>query len=329
MGGGGSYYDRDVYQTKHTYSDNSEKHMSRRTLDNGMDPKDKYVQSESEAPLVLVFDVTGSMGSAPKVALDKGPLLAGQLAIRKYLGEGPELLIAAVGDVTSDDGPLQVGEFSHPRSLDSWFQRVWIEGNGGGTTEESYEFMAYFFANRVELPNAKRPFLIFFGDEGFREQMTAKELKVHFGGQHATTSSRDAFRDLLEKFQGNVFRVQRQYGNSSEHKVIVGQWKQVLGDERVLEIGLEDKAVGDVILGILAIMGGTRTLDEYCEDMRTRKNATTQKAEPQSEQRIELVRGVLEPLTAIAPKHGGSNASWKDLFDEDGRQKRSIRSPSR
>lgn len=302
MGGGGSYYDRDTYRTAGTYSRKSESEMSRSRMDKAMDPKDKTVATESESPLVLIFDVTGSMDYAPKVVMDKAPLIAGQLSIHGYLGKKPDLLIAAVGDANCDNAPYQVGDFVRVRSADGWFKRVWREGGGGGGARESYEGMAYFFANRCEMPAAKTPICIFFADEGFYEDLSSSDLKSHFGGQHGKTTAVKAFAELRKKFNDNVFLVHRRYSSDSSDAWIVQQWQNVLGPERVIMAEREDKAVADLILGIVAVMSGSRTLDEYCEDMRQRTNADTGKSEPQSPERIAFVRKALQPITALAPE---------------------------
>jgi len=308
MGGGGSYYDRDTYRTADTYSRKSESEMSRSQMDKAMDPKDKTVSSESEAPLVLIFDVTGSMDYAPKVVMDKAPLIAGQLSIHGYLGKKPDLLIAAVGDANGDSAPFQIGDFVPVRSADGWFKRVWREGGGGGGARESYEGMAYFFANRCEMPKARTPICIFFADEGFYEDLSSSDLKAHFGGQHGKTTAVKAFKELRERFKDNVILVHRRYGSDDSDKWIVEQWQSVLGKERVVMAEREDKAVADLILGVAAVMSGSRTIDEYCDDMKQRTNADTGKSEPQSPERIAFVKKALQPLTAIAPERARKSA---------------------
>jgi len=301
MGGGGSYYDRDTYRTAGTYSRKSEGEMSRSQMDKAMDPKDKSVSTDSESPLVLIFDVTGSMDYAPKVVMDKAPLIAGQLSIHGYLGKKPDLLIAAVGDANGDSAPFQIGDFVPVRSADGWFKRVWREGGGGGGARESYEGMAYFFANRCEMPKAKTPICIFFADEGYYEDLSSSDLKAHFGGQHDKTTAVKAFKGLRERFKDNVVLVHRRYNSEDADKWILEQWRSVLGTERVVLAEREDKAVADLILGVAAVMSGSRTIDEYCDDMKQRTNADTGKSEPQSPERIAFVRKALQPLMAIAP----------------------------
>lgn len=307
MGGGGSYYDRDTYRTSRTSSSVAEERMRQRRVNPAMDPKDRKVSTDKRSPLVIAFDVTGSMGTFPKVIYDKMPMIAGQIQLAGYL-EDPAICVAAVGDVVSDQGPIQIADFDSPRKLDQWLERIWLEGNGGGQAVESYEFMAYFFAKNCEMPNAVEPILIFIGDEGFRSTLSASELKEHFGGSHEGTKAKAVFKELLEKFRGNVFLVKKPYGGGDGE--ITREWQEALGKERVLPLGGDEKAIGDIVLGIVAIRTGRRTLDEFCAEMRDRVDVNTGKPDPQSEKRINQVRAALQPLLALEPMQpqGGKTA---------------------
>src|SRR4051794_31118206 len=78
-----------------------------------MDPKgvairesrDSATHPQSHAVGVL-FDVTGSMQSVPRILQENLPRLMGLLMRKGYL-EHPQILIGAVGDATCDAAPLQ------------------------------------------------------------------------------------------------------------------------------------------------------------------------------------------------------------------------------
>jgi len=63
-------------------------------------------------------------------------------------------------------------------------------------------------------------------------------------------------------------------------------WKQAIGDKSVILLN-NAKACVDILLGIIAIISGTRTLDSYIEDMRDRG---------QIDERITEVRKALSVL---------------------------------
>jgi len=119
--------------------------------------------------VVFALDVTGSMGTIPK-------LLATQLLPKfmKVLTDcrvpDPQLLFMAVGDATSDNAPLQVGQFESTAELmDQWLTWSFLEGGGGGTGHETYELGLYFLAQHTEMDcwvkRKKKGYLFMTGDE--------------------------------------------------------------------------------------------------------------------------------------------------------------------
>jgi len=300
MGGGGSYYDRDVTDSSQRssagYSDLAETKMSRSGANPALLPKDRRLRTDCQGPIVYAFDVTGSMGTLPKIIYDKMPLIAGQVSELGYVPD-PALCLAAVGDAVCDSAPAQVGDFVPLRTLDEWLERLWLEGGGGGQAVESYELMAYFFATRCEIPEAKTPVFLITGDEGFRERLYRNELTALFGGEHQDASADEVFARLRKRFSDNVFLIHRKYGSDRENDEITAQWQRVLGKERVVPLG-EDLAVGDVTLGLLALVGGQRTLEEYLDDMKTKR------WEPQTDERVDQVRSYLAGLAALLGRTG-------------------------
>lgn len=297
MGGGGSYYDRDVTYggstTRTGYSDFAAQVTSQSNLDSSLLPLNRRLVSDCESPLVLLLDGTGSMGTLPRIFCDKVPMIAGQIAVQKYLDDAI-VSLAIVGDVTCDRGPIQVCDFAKIRDLDPWLQKLWIEGGGGGQHFESYEFMAYFYARLYDMKNARIPMLIFTGDESFREELSAEKLRKHFGGQHQDVSSFTVFNELKEKFNGNVFLIHRYYGGYDLDAEITAQWQKALGRENVVRLKT-DTAVGDIILGVIALASGSRTLDQYIEDIKNRPLKMGKLTfKPQSEERLSEVRKSLE-----------------------------------
>lgn len=317
MGGGGSYYDRDVSdrsdRTSRGYTRRADKVMSRKEGDPLLSPMSRKIKTDCKSPVVFILDVTGSMGALPKILYDKWPNIVGQIMQNGYL-EDPEVSLAAVGDTISDLAPIQVCDFSSLQNLDKWLKRIWIERGGGGNSEESYEMAAWYYANRCDMIDPENPILIITGDQRFYEEIDPKSIRVRFIPSYTRTgrfSSKEVFRDLIKAFKGNVFHVHRRH--KGDDTAIVAQWAYALGQDRVITFP-EDLAIGDIILGIFALVSGSRTLDQYCEDMRNRKNVDTGEPEPQNEERISMVfealsllerfkseKGVLSPQKKIVP----------------------------
>lgn len=298
MGGGGDYYSRDVTSSTRIlagvgYTDFAKQTVSRREVSKDLLPKGRILNSNCKSPLVYGFDDTGSMGDLPLIICDKWPMVAGQIAMQRYLDD-PMVSLAAVGDIKSDSAPLQVCDFATIKDLDPWLQKLWVERNGGEQHFESYEFLAYFYARCYDMQNAEMPICLFTGDESFRESLSADSLRKHFGGQHENVNAREIFRELKNKFKGNVFLIHRYYALYGLDAEIVVQWESALGNENVITL-VSDVAIADVTLGVIAIASGARTLDEYIEDIKNRPlEMGGQKYEPQSPDRIAEVRNSLQ-----------------------------------
>jgi hypothetical protein len=119
--------------------------------------------------IVFALDVTGSMGEIPvRLATQELPHFMKLLTDCKI--PDPQLLFMAVGDATSDQAPLQVGQFESTAELmDQWLTWSYLEGNGGGQGKESYELALYFLATHTAtdcfIKRRKRGYLLMTGDE--------------------------------------------------------------------------------------------------------------------------------------------------------------------
>jgi hypothetical protein len=291
---GGGYYDRDVYSVPTSsgasaYSDHAEQVFERRRADPDVDPEGRQLACDHTTPVVVAMDVTGSMGNWSKIVYDKMPMFYGQIMLQGYLDD-PALSFAAVGDVNADQAPLQVTGFAQGTSIDEWLQKLWLEGGGGAGFRESYELAAYYYARRVALGSASRGFLFFTGDEGFYDVVRSARLSQLLGVEHEQdVETRDVFKELCERYE--VFLLHKRYKDPDAEGMVLAQWRQAIGRERVLLLP-DPKAVVDVMLGVLAVVGGARDLPGYLEDMRARD---------QTEERVETVREVLAGLVAASP----------------------------
>ena len=314
MGGGGNYGsydvpDRSAKRTSRGTTDFAEKKMSRSNLDPVMQPKNRRLTCGAKSPVVLACDVTGSMDVLPKIFLAKAPMAVREIVTRGYLDD-PAVSVCGIGDVISDGAPLQFGEFAPPNETGDWLARIYPEGNGGGQGVESYEFAAWFYAQRCTLTNADVPFFFFTGDEGFRESLTTVELNEYFGGESEKKTATQVFKELRRKFKNNVFLIHRRFAGNSYRtdKMNVDQWEGVLGADHVIKLQ-SDQAVADVILGVIAVVGGGRTLEEYCNDMATRTNVNTGELDPQSPERIAEIRSTLKDIEQLMPQRKKQRSS--------------------
>lgn len=119
--------------------------------------------------IVFALDVTGSMGDIPQsLATRELPTF---MALLNAVGVAdPQLMFMAIGDATSDQAPLQVGQFESTAELmDQWLTWSYLEGGGGGSGEESYELAFYMVAQHTDMDcwvkRRKKGYLFITGDE--------------------------------------------------------------------------------------------------------------------------------------------------------------------
>jgi len=253
--------------------------------------KDIWVPSlttNSESPLVIACDVTGSMGDWPATIFSKLPYL--DLEGKEYLGKDMEISFAAVGDAYSDDYPLQVRQFTSGKGLEKKLKELIIEGNGGGQTNESYDLCALYYSRNVEMPNAIHPIFIFIGDEGLYDFIDNDQAKEYAGvslGQRI--SSKQIIKDLQSKF--SVYLVRKPYdvnrgdGMSDVDKKIYKQWESYLGADHISDLPEAGRVV-DVIFGILA--KETSRVDYFEDELRGR----------QTEEQARTVMKALDTITS-------------------------------
>ena len=75
------------------------------------------LKTESQNPIVIVTDETGSMGEWPATMFSKLPYLEHE-AKTEYMGEDVEFSFAAIGDANNgEDYPLQVRPFAKEKDL--------------------------------------------------------------------------------------------------------------------------------------------------------------------------------------------------------------------
>lgn len=223
----------------------------------------------------------------------------GQIMMQGYLKD-PSVSFCAIDD-TLDRAPLQVTDFGQGVQIDQLISKVYLECGGSGTESqhEAYELSAFFYLQQCELENVELPYFFITGDEHFYQRINRKvvekimgnvpyepkedvsffsKVKNFFGGSahdKENFSSLEIFKQLKKKF--NVFHLHKPY-YSQIQKGELNDWKEALGEEWILELQTP-KAVIDVILGVIALTSGSRTIDEYIKDMEARGQSTERIAE--------------------------------------------------
>jgi hypothetical protein len=276
--------------------------------------------TQSESPLIIACDVTGSMGDWPKTIFSKLPYL--ELEGKEYLGDTMEISFSAIGDVFSDKFPIQVRNFVKGTDLEKELKSLIIEGNGGGTAQESYDIMARYYADNVDMPNAiRKPIFIFIGDEGLYTFLD-REHAEHWA--KTKVSDRQSVERVIQDLQGryNVYIVRRPYNcnmnsPSDAEKRIQKQWEALLGDDHVVSLPDASRVV-DVIFGILAKETGR--IDYFKKEITDR----------QKPEQIDVVMKSLKTIHAKAlpapsvKKIAVGKSITRKKDDDDGKPAKSL-----
>lgn len=215
-----------------------------------------FVLSTCSNPLMILCDVTGSMGEWPKVMFSKLPYL--ETEGKEYLGDDLEICFGAIGDATCDSHPLQVRPFTKGTDLKAKMLELDVEGGGGGQLTESYELAALYAVHNVAIDNAIKPVLIMIGDEKPYPFIDKDQAERWAGVKlQDRPSTKQVFEQLKKKF--SVYMIRKPYGSSSgssdgmssTDQEIRACWVDLLGADRVVDLSEAGRVV-DVIFGILA-----------------------------------------------------------------------------
>jgi hypothetical protein len=205
------------------------------------------IETQSQFPLIIRCDVTGSMGAWPATIFSKLPYL--DIEGKQYLGPDMEVSFGAIGDaVMGDKYPFQVRPFGKGTDLAEQLKGLVIEGGGGGDKCESYELSALYDARNVKCPNALKPIHIIIGDEGIHEYVEVEHAKNAQVVIQARISYQAVFEELKRRFA--VYVIRKDYGEGYESR-IQKQWVDLLGEDHVVRLDDPNRVV-DVIFGILA-----------------------------------------------------------------------------
>lgn len=228
-----------------------------------MNPFGKVRESRDSAEhphsvaVAVIFDVTGSMGSVPRVLQTKLGALMRVLVQKGYVAH-PQLLFGAVGDAYTDRVPLQIGQFESGLEMDDDLGKIFLEGGGGGQVHESYELALYFMARHTAIDCYERRghkgYLFTIGDEMPYAVVRGQQVREQIGD----ALERDLpVEQIVAEAQAryecfHIIPTDTSHGRSAE---VQGRWRRLLG-ERVLL--LEDAAaVCETIALTIGLCEGT------------------------------------------------------------------------
>ncbi|MTE15021.1 hypothetical protein [Nocardia aurantiaca] len=219
-------------------------------------------------PIAVLFDVTGSMGSVPRIMQEKLARLHGLLQ-RKGYAEDPQILFGAIGDADSDRVPLQVGQFESDNRMDEQLRLILLEGGGGGQKSESYELAAYFIARHTVTDawdkRGRKGYLFIVGDELNKKRLAARHIRAVIGDEvDRDITVNSVYRELADRWHVHyILPNQSSYYRDPE---IAEHWQELLG-ERFLRLD-DPAAVCELIALTIGIAEDRIDLGAGLADLR-------------------------------------------------------------
>lgn len=223
----------------------------------------------NSTPIAVIFDETGSMSSVPGIMQDKLPQLMGLLLRKSYI-EDPQVLFGAIGDYPNgEQAPLQIGQFESGIEMDDNITHIYLEGNGGGTYQESYQNAMYYMAHRTSCDafekRGKKGFLFIIGDEMAYAKSTKAELESLIGDSAQGDATLEAIV-AATKEKWEVFFIIPKGTNHYGDKTLEDFWKKHLGQN---VIKLEDpSAICETIGLTIGLFEGTVDAASMSADLK-------------------------------------------------------------
>ena len=268
-------------------------------------------QHPDSLAIAVLFDVTGSMGTVPRVLQTKlGALM--RVLIQKGFVQHPQILFGAVGDAYCDRVPLQIGQFESGLEMDDDLGKIYLEGGGGGQTHETYELGVYAIARHTAIDcyekRGHKGYLFTIGDEKPYDVVRRQQVAEHIGD----TLERDIpveqiVRELEQRYEYfHIIPANTSHGASAD---VQGRWRKLLG-ERVLLLDDETAVCETIALAIglcegtvIDLAAGAAELVQAGYDSRSTGVATTALAR-YATQRAPIARIATGALPAATRGHG-------------------------
>ncbi len=202
-------------------------------------------------PIILTLDQTGSMSRVIGAIQKSLPALMGLLVRKNYLPDA-QILISAIGDANSggdyggsysEKAPLQMGQFESGIEIENDLTNLYIEGRGGGSDHETYEYMAYMAARHTSCDawekRGEKGYMFFIGDEMTYDKVYAHQVKRLIGDDlQEDIKTVDIFEELKKRW--NVFFILPKKAANGGSMEIKNHWANLIGAEHVLELDNEN-----------------------------------------------------------------------------------------
>jgi len=268
--------------------------------------------------ITFALDVTGSMGHIPE-HLARKELPAFMKLLTRCGVPDPQVLFLAVGDATSDQAPLQIGQFETTAELmDQWLTWSYLEGRGGAGDHESYELVFYALAQHTDLDcwakRKRRGYLFMTGDELPYPSVSRHQVEALFGEKLDEDLAIEEVIAAAAETHHLFFLIP----DLRRRGLCEARWRELLGDRVIcLESSEDTCAVSAAIVGLTE--GRLEDLDALARILkedhwpRERIGAVIRALRPYADLLDSAAAGPLHTrsITGAAPRPSW----WKRLFE--------------
>lgn len=264
--------------------------FTQRTIYTKLDPNNMGVRESRDSadhpestPIIVLTDVTGSMGSVPHELIKNGVgrLIDGLFETLPV--KDPQILFGGIGDIDCDRAPLQVTQFESDNRMVEQLADVYLEGRGGGNDSESYDLAWYFAAYHTSTDSfnkrGKKGYLFTTGDEMFPRGFSQSQLRTVFGTDETISKSNMTADEALAAAQESweVFHLiieQGSYFRQHRNSVTI-DWREHMGRRAILVDNHE--FLPEVITAILRVSEGENP-ETVLNDVPSKAAATVRHA---------------------------------------------------
>lgn len=215
-------------------------------------------------PVFVALDCSGSMGHVVEACRKGLGTLFEQVIARKSVSD-PHVMAAVVDDMeVRQEAALQVTQFeADPVTIGKQIEQLWLCGNGGGNSHESYLAPLYFAAMRTDcdaFKEGRKGYLITVGDEEPMMTLPRECINEYFGDSVETDITAEQLLKMIEP-NWHYFHIMVVEGShySSYPKKTAEMWRKLIGQHAIV---LDDHTkMSEVIVSLIEAVNG-RDKDE-------------------------------------------------------------------
>ena len=214
--------------------------------------------SPESTPVIIGFDVTASMGYLAKEIATNALNNMITMILENKAVKDPQVLCAAIGDVKSDEYPLQVTQFESDIRMVRQLMSLCLEGGGGGNGGESYNLLWYFASRHTSTDcYSKRHgkgIIFSIGDDRCHADLSTTEIfKAFRDDVPYTLSNEELIREVSLKY--DIFHLYIE-NDSIGDKEVSRYWNDLLPGRSAPVNRKDISLLSDLIVAIMLVNGG-------------------------------------------------------------------------